>query len=791
MVQVNFGLDGTLSLHLAEQAMILSSPVGFVQIENTFYAPKSAEYADGRLKLSYGLCEVELAVRFRPNGSCRLEVAAIPDAAEAFVFGPWRCEAATSFGEDLGAAWFPDGSVACIQSLNPKTVGGYEIRSLFGQEIHPINQTGFPDPCAKTAWKAQDGRGILLQCTARNMSRMERYDFEGMENVMVAPVLGDDGQICGAAVVLTAADSAEALLADLSALELEEGLPHPTIDGAWAKTSPAAKEPYLVISADTPRDEQIRIAERAGVRSIYHGNPFTSWGHFEIDREDYPGGEDEFTAFIANAKSHGIDVGFHTLSNFIQTEDAYVTPIPHSELLVMDVTELCAEISAEDTEISVLHANNFARLSPLQILRIGDELICYETFDAEHLVLCGCRRGAFGTVACAHAKGSSVLRLWDHGYRTLFPSIALQGDMADRIGEIIAKANVRRMSFDGLEGCKYTGRGEYACSEYVRRVFARTGSELLCDASLPSHYRWHAHSYFNWGEPHYDHVRRGGMHNYRAKNQKYFKRNLLPGMLGWYTLWAQDGRYEAVTPENMEFMLSRMVAFDAGMCLVIHGHEHGMTDAYLDLLRLWCEFRREVSVPQELCCRMQDENSNWHLEKTEDGWALSERSVVCQSLPYNERTIVTESGTAGYALRETSAEKGFYHQAVLLLDTSSPDPEEIPFITEPFRCRIRVGTALDQGSLYGLAFYTGWHGLEKLLAFSVTAEAGDYLVYEGGLTLKHYDGNFFLKEIVCGEGQELVMDGSWLYSVTIHYTTNVENMEVTATTYRTKQMFLF
>ncbi|MBQ4048871.1 MAG: hypothetical protein IJC93_10955 [Clostridia bacterium] len=791
MMQITFGENGTLTLVQNGKTLVSDSPVGLLLVENTLYAPQTAVFAAGQLKLSYEMCEVRLAVKFRANGSCRLEVTEIPESADGFVFGPWRCAEAQSFGEELGAAWFADGAVVCIQSLNPKTVGGHEIYSSGGHTLRPVNRTGYPDPCVKAAGKAADGRGVLLQCTARNMSREERYDFEGMQNALVAPVPGEDGQIRGAAVVLTAAESADGLLADISALELEEGLPHPTIDGEWAKTSPKAKEPYFVISTDIPRDEQLRMAARAGVRSIYYGDPFASWGHFEINRRDYPGGEEEFCAFIADAKSHGVDVGFHTLSNFIQPQDAYVTPVPHPELLVMDTTELREPIGAEDTELYVAHANNFAKLSPLQIIRIGDELICYDHFDAERLCLCGCRRGMFGTKADAYAAGTAVLRLWDHGYRTLFPTLALQGTMADRIGDVIAMANVRRMSFDGLEGCKYTGRGEYACSEYVRRVFSRTGSELLCDASIPSHYRWHAHSYFNWGEPHYEHNRRGGMYNYRAKNQLYFQRNLLPGMLGWYTLWTQTGRYEATTPENMEFILSRMVAFDAGMCLTIDNLEHGMTDAYLDLLRMWCEFIREVDVPETLRRRMQAEHSDWHLEKTDGGWVLSERTVVCQSLPYNDRAIVTESGTAGYQISQKQAENGVYHQTVLVMDASSPNPEEIPFVTEPFCCRIRVGTALDKGSLSGLAFYTGWHGLEKLLSFPVEAEAGDYLVYEGGLTLKHYDGNFHLKETIGGEGSELIMDGSNVYGLTIHYTTEGDDMDVTITTCRTKERFVF
>jgi len=227
MMQITFGENGTLTLVQNGKTLVSDSPVGLLLAENTLYAPQTAVFAAGQLKLSYEMCEVTLAVKFRANGSCRLEVTEIPESADGFVFGPWRCAEAQSFGEELGAAWFADESVVCIQSLNPKTVGGHEIYSSGGRVLRPVNRTDYPDPCIKAAGKAADGRGVLLQCTARNMSREERYDFEGMQNALVAPVPGEDGQISGAAVVLTAAESADGLLADISALELEEGLPHP------------------------------------------------------------------------------------------------------------------------------------------------------------------------------------------------------------------------------------------------------------------------------------------------------------------------------------------------------------------------------------------------------------------------------------------------------------------------------------------------------------------------------------------------------------------------------------
>lgn len=801
MVQISFSEKGTFTVSLDGRQLVSPSPVGLLLVNHTLYAPERAELSGQRLTLRYEVCDVVLSVAARRNGSVKLTVEEIPDKAEGFVFGPCQCPGACDFGEDLGAAWFPDGAAVCIQSLNPKTVGGFgkqvvteaQLSEIQYQSMTAQNRTGYPMPCHNAAGMSTAGDAVLLQCTAYNMEKPVINDFVGKNGtvryIFNDTVQGDDGKIKGAAVVLTAAENARELLEDICELELEENLPHPTIDGEWAKTSPKAAEIYLVIRGELGREEQFAMAERAGIHCIYYGNPFQSWGHFEINRQMFPGGREEFTEFISSARDRGIRVGFHTLTNFIHTNDSYVTPLPHPELQVMDQTVLTAGVGREDTVLPVADVNHFEIVSPIQLVRLGDELIHYETFDRESMCLAGCQRGMYGTAAEQYESGTEVFRLWEHDYKTLFPSIRLQGEMAERIGTIIRDSGIGRISFDGVEGCFYTGRGEYAASEFVRRVYEVTGPELISDASKPSHYRWHAHTYFNWGEPWYEDNRRGGMYCYRARNQHYFRRNLMPGMLGWYTIWGQNGRYEATSPEAMEFMLSRMVAFRAGMCFAIGNRDNGNLDYYLDLIRMWSEFYRSVTLPETILQRMREEHTDWHLEKKDSKWILSELSVARQSLNYNDNQSTSETGTTGYEFCNRETEGGVLHRSCLSVDTSSPDPENIPYITEPFHIRIRIGNAPEQGKFYGFDICVGFSGLTRVLGFQVEADPGDYLVYEGGVELKHYDGNYNLKEVIRGEGEELLLDGSRIYGLAFHYVTSDASMEITATTIRTRQRF--
>ena len=299
------------------------------------------------------------------------------------------------------------------------------------------------------------------------------------------------------------------------------------------------------------------------------------------------------------------------------------------------------------------------------------------------------------------------------------------------------------MSFDGLEGCLYTGVGDFGPAEFVRRVLLKTGNELVCDASILSHYLWHAFTYCNWGEPWYDHVRRGGLYAYRAGHIPYFKRNLINPMMGWYTVWENRGRYEATSPENMEFMLSRMAAFDAGMALNVDGSaakNHGKMGEYLDLARLWSDFRFNADIPDSLREKMQDENSNWHLEADGDGWKLYDLVLRTNDLDYCDHIVKTEAGFIDNKVRKNS-DNLVSHSTILWNDTPYAGFED-----ELFRFRIRVGEP-GCGMLCDPDFGN--------IRFSLTALGGDYLVYNGGTEIEHFDANYNLKAVVKGEGKPI------------------------------------
>lgn len=749
---------GMISMSSDNKTIIPGSPIGMTVREGILNAPVSADIKDGTVVLDFGGYNVVLGFKVRYDNSIRLEVTDIPDFIEGFVFGPYAVPDAVDFGEKVGAAWLADGSAVCIQGLNTKTVGEIPFKYT--------NNTGFPSPSSLVAGKS--GEFTVINCFAENMTVPKITSIPGIPEFKANTVEAPKGLITGAAVILTYGKNADELLDKIGEIEIEEGLPHPTINGEWAKKSKHANDIYLIFENDD-FNEQVKIAERAGISDIYFGSPFESWGHFGVSRSKYPGGMDEFVSITEKAAEKGIHIGFHTLTNFITTNDSYITPVPHDKLLFCDETPVTSDISESAAEIPVGQALNYIHRTTLNAARIDDEIIRYEKYDGEKKALVGCTRGAFGTKPASHQKGTIIKRLIDHGYATLFPDLELQHEMAEKIGSFIKTAHLGRISFDGVEGCAYTGRGEYATAEFVRDVYDTAGQELLSDASYCSHYRWHAHAYFNNGEPWYDTDRRGGMYNFRALRQARYKANLIPGMLGWYVIWDSDGVFEPTLPETVEYILARTIGFDAGLAFQINAGYGDKVERCCDAIRIWQEFRHSgADIPQDILARMREKNTEWHLEKNDGKFILSEIECEKVNLLRVDRCVYTETGTAGYGFTQKSDDA--HHRSMVTVDRGSA--EGYPDVIEPFHVRIRVGTPKDSGQLKGLTFCGGWFSESPILSFDVTAQAGEYLEYDGGTVLKHYDRNYNIIETVEGKGSELIYNSASLGGYTLDYELN-------------------
>jgi hypothetical protein len=300
--------------------------------------------------------------------------------------------------------------------------------------------------------------GSTLQAYRRNRDRQHVISNWGHERFVALPF--DDGGVIGSKIALFACPAKEAL-ATIGEIEVAEGLPHPMLDGAWAKMSPGATASYLIVDfGEATIDRAIDMTQRAGLKYLYHSSPFETWGHFKLKPALFPHGWDGFRDCVTKARMAGIGVGFHTLSNFITPNDAFVTPKPDPRLASIGTSELTADIDEAQTELPVADPVWFQEKTTMNTVVIGEELVRYDSVSAEApWRLLQCQRGAWATKVSAHLNGDAVGKLMDHEYKVFLTDVALALEVARNIAAFCNHTGAMRVSLDGLEGNWSTGMG--------------------------------------------------------------------------------------------------------------------------------------------------------------------------------------------------------------------------------------------------------------------------------------------------------------------------------------------
>jgi hypothetical protein len=273
---------------------------------------------------------------------------------------------------------------------------------------------------------------------------------------------------------------------------------------------------------------------------------------------------------------------------------------------------------------------------------IGEELIRYDKVsESAPWKLLNCQRGAWETKAQAHQKGDETSKLADHGYKVFLTNPELSIEQAKNLSELYNYCGLRQISFDGLEGNRSTGMGNYGEILFTKTWWDNLSddekSHMITDASRTTHYFWHIYSRMNWGEPWYAGFRESQT-EYRLKNQQYFQRNLMPGMLGWFSMRNN-------TPvEDIEWMLARSAAFNAGYAFVSGDRAmktNGQADDILKLIGEWEKARMRNAFSEEQKERMKDINNEFSLETIgENQWNLRQ----IQSFKFKHEDKVRQPG---------------------------------------------------------------------------------------------------------------------------------------------------
>ncbi len=612
------------------------SPLLSCRVDSVMIYPVSAAFENGIITVQFPeQMEAKIKVEEK-SGYITFELTEFSpnEKIELVVWGPFPTKIRQIIGETVGVV--RDSAFAIgLQALNPKTLGGYPWTDndctpqfdIFEQEDYSdLSEANKRETLYRIEAAKPEKFGSTLQAYCRNRTKERIIENLSHKNY-VSPVF-DDGGIIGSKIALFGC-KVEKALETIGKIEAGEGLPHPTIDGEWGKTAKSASAAYLIYDfSEANIDKAIEYTKKAGLRYLYHSGPFKNWGHFELNPAAFPTGWDGLKMCVEKAEKEGIHVGVHTLSNFITTNDPYVTPVPDPRLAKVGGSVITKNIDVSQTEIEVESPVFFRQYenNNLHTVMIGSELIRYETVsESAPWMLKNCERGAWGTQKSAHENGASIHLLSDHGYKVFLSNPELSIEIAKKLADLYNYCGLRQISFDGLEGNRSTGMGNYGeilfTSTWWNQLSEDVKKHTIIDASRTTHYFWHIYSRMNWGEPWYAGFRESQT-EYRLRNQAYFQRNLMPGMLGWFSM------RENTPVEDIEWMLARSAAFDAGYAFVTGDRQletNGQAAEILKLIGEWEKARMSGAFTVDQKDRMKDINNEFHLETTgENSWNLSQ-----------------------------------------------------------------------------------------------------------------------------------------------------------------------
>jgi hypothetical protein len=604
-----------------------------VKRNGTIYNPESLQWKNKSSEIILSYPDKNTAtIKANPTAdyiSFELKQLTNASTAELVLWGPYPTSIGDTIGEVVGIVRNKDFAIG-IQTLNIKTLGGFPSAESDIQPSYDVFAGGnkvdvHKDDLSKQLFRGDVARpmpyGSSLQAYCRNRNK-DRVIDNWSHPLYLAPAYTEDGGVVGSKLAIFGVVPYDAL-STISTIELKENLPHPMLDGIWGKLARTASESYLIMNfGESNLQEALDLTKQAGLRVLYHEGPFETWGHFKLNSREFPDNWQSLKTCVAKAKAQNLRLGLHTLSNFITTGDPYVTPVPDTRLAKVGYSQLTEDIDTSTREIGIKDPAFFNQFqnNTLKACVIGNEIIRYGAVStAAPWKLLDCQRGAFGTQALSHSANDSIGKLMDHAYKVFLGNHELDQEIAKTIARLFNETGLMQISFDGLEGCWSEGMGDYGKQLFTKTWFDNLKPELkgkvINDASNPGHFFWHIYTRMNWGEPWYASFRESQL-QLRLKNQQFFRRNLMPSMLGWFSLKTETSL------EDIEWMLARGAGFNAGFGLstsIETLKKHGRKDEILATIKLWETARLKGLFTEAQQQKMQDTKNEFHLQLNDKG----------------------------------------------------------------------------------------------------------------------------------------------------------------------------
>ncbi|MFP4058481.1 MAG: hypothetical protein ACLF0G_16565 [Candidatus Brocadiia bacterium] len=639
------------------------------------------------LRLVLGPDAVPVALRVRPSGTDLVAPGARLPFAAVEVGGAWRpaCRASRQ-GERLRLA-FEGCDTRLVYAVEPSpgwllfrleaVEGARPRRAVLGRlAVRIAEHVG---PRLNAAWDAEWAvalRAANLQAGGRARRREAHAELRATSQDAPGPRLE------GAAFALLACptDRLDGLLEGLAAAC---ALPRNAAHGVPSKQLPLAGESYWFLRfGERDVGRVVELCRETGFRQVMMNSG--SWcrtvGHYTFRTEAYPRGMASLREAVAALHEAGIRVGMHAFASKVSKTDPYVSPVPDRRFWVVAATELAEAVGPDDEAIPTTADLAQWPGSPVckrtvweggvakhQEAVIDDEIVRYQSIGPEGTwnTLLGCQRGAWGTRAAPHARGSRVRRYGVDGCINGYivdQETDLLDETTDRLAEVFNTCGFDMVYFDGGEDVDRRRFHYYvanfqavAMGKFARRPIVHMGT-------IMTHRLWHSFTRSGTVDTYLNTVRgrvlAGGrwdelptVKDHIDRSVRYLRsvaEDRMPGELGWFGIWprrtialpgegpgeSRQGVVEGLQLDEIEYLMCKSLAHDAPISLQASFRQmdaHPLTPGILEIVRAYERLRRGGRVPGAVRERLREPGADFILVRASE--AAEPRFLPVQPVP--------------------------------------------------------------------------------------------------------------------------------------------------------------
>ncbi len=481
------------------------------------------------------------------------------------------------------------------------------------------------------AWNERFG-ACVLACNDRTHS----FGASTAKAALTARAYSEFG-LAGAKIAVIAAptaapDPADKMLDAIEQVELEQGLPHPTINGVWIKRAKERFASYLMAHGVSEEniDEVIEFARNGfGCVEFY---PWSSTPSYRLNPKLFPNGLAGLKTVADKIHAAGMQVGLHTMQAMVgwgAKNDPYISPKADPRLLQDRYATLASALGPQDTEVKV-------KESIMEWPEEGDLYVAGEIIRYKQRTPTGfaqCQRGLHGTTVTEHNEGTRVghlvncFKMW--GNCVYAPD--LKTDMADEVCENIARVfnevGADMTYFDGGEELTVQPPHWRSVGFVGLGVMKRLRKPVVLEGNaVYTHHSWHVVSR---GSPHFDPIyfgRREYTLRFKGQNPAHWKKNLLTGDVGWFAPHAHSESTYAVTPDEVMLLCLKALGGKAPISFSVPAsnlYANKRMRELLDIIRTCDELKRLDYFSENICKELTTPMAEHVLEQTPDrAWAV-------------------------------------------------------------------------------------------------------------------------------------------------------------------------